>query len=176
MNWNKFVKKERSLWHHHFYPSLFAGIIVGIISYLFELTVSNVILFASVGASAVILMNSQSEHLLKLNTAVAAYVLAIIISLGVYFFNLYVPLHVSINISLLVFLVGLSLFLFNSFHPPAITGSISFILLERPVMDLLFLFLAIIILLIFIRFFTYIFAQNLRVKDFIKEFIRSKRK
>jgi len=56
-----FFKKERLLWHKYFVPSLLAGICVGLIAWFFELTISNILLFASVGASAVILTHSTSH-------------------------------------------------------------------------------------------------------------------
>jgi len=173
MNLDQIIQKERILWHRHFIPSLLAGVLVGLISFIYEATVSNIILFASIGASAVILTNSRSHHLTKLHTTIVAYFVTILISSAVYFFNVFIPLHISINIFLLIFLVGLALFLVNAFHPPAITASLSFILLERPLIDLLYLFSAVIILFVLLRLLTYIFSQNLSVKNFIREFTRS---
>jgi hypothetical protein len=69
-----------------------------------------------------------------------------------------------------VFLVGFFLFLFDVFHPPAITASLSFILLERPLIDLLYLFFAILVLLVLIRLLAYVLSQHLSVGDFFKEF------
>tara|TARA_Y100000310_G_C20676209_1_gene813201 strand:- start:587 stop:1111 length:525 start_codon:yes stop_codon:yes gene_type:complete len=166
------LRKERRLWHKHFLPSLMAGVIVGIIAFFFEATVSNILLFASVGASAIILTNQHSHHLTKLHTTIVGYVSAIVLALAVYYLNTFYDLHIAVDIALLVFLVGLALFLFDSFHPPAITASISFIVLERPVFDLLYLFLAIIILMIVVRMGTYTISDNLPVKEFWREFLR----
>ena len=166
----RFIKKERALWHRHFLPSLLAGLVVALIAYLYEGNVSNIILFASVGASAVILMNTSSRHLTKLYTAISAYIIAVVVSTAIYFVNYVWNLSVPINLFLIVFLVGLFLYLFNSFHPPAITAAVSFILLDRPLVDLLWLFLAIIILLVIVRFIVYVFIQNLSLKKFGREF------
>ncbi len=173
MNLRKFLKKERLLWHKHFIPSFLAAIVVAVIAFIYETTFSNIILLASVGASAVILTNSQSHHLTKLHTTIVAYIVAIVISAIVYFVNSLVKLDMALNVFLLIFLVGIFLFLFNAFHPPAITASISFIVLEMPLVEMFYLFGAVIILLIVVRFLTYIVSQHLPVKDFMNEFKRS---
>ncbi len=173
IDYKKFVKRERILWHHHFTPSLFAGLIVAFVSYVVQLTVSNLMLFASVGASANILTNTRSHHLTRLHTVIIAYLIAIIISLGVYSLNKIMPLHISANIFLLIFLVGLFLYMFNASHPPAISASLSFILLDRPVFALIQLFIYIILLLIGIRFIVYVYSQHLPVSQFVDEFKKS---
>jgi CBS-domain-containing membrane protein len=170
MNLSKFLKKERTLWHKHFIPSILAGLIVAFISLIYEMTVSNILLFASVGASAVILTNRSSHHLTKLFTVISAYFIAIFISIIVYYLNMIFIISMPINLFLLISIVGLCLFLFNSFHPPAITAAVSFILLGRPIVDLVYLFLAIILLLILIRFIAYVSLQNLPITEFFREF------
>ena len=105
MVFKDFISKRRRLWHRHFIPSLIAGLVVAAIALVFDLTVSNVILFASVGASAVILTNSESHHLTKLRTVVVAYVIAIVISLVVYS---YLDKFTKINNSRTIFKIHLS--------------------------------------------------------------------
>jgi len=173
MDFDKFVKHERRIWHNHFIPSVLAGLLVALISLVFDLTVSNVILYASVGASAVILTNQSSHHLVKLHTTLVAYCVAIVLSLLLYYFNLAYPLHISLNMFLLVTFVGLGLFLFDAFHPPAVTASLSFLLLEGAVLDLLYLFISVFVLLIMIRLMTYIVSQHLSLGEFVKEFKKS---
>jgi hypothetical protein len=173
MDFKGFINRRKSMWHKHFLPSLLAAIVVAIISFLYEVTISNIILFASVGASAIILTNSKSHHLTKLHTVVISYVICIVVSMMVYVINIFILLHMSVNIFLLVFLVGILLFLFNVFHPPAITASLSFILLQRPAVDLVYLFVAIIILLIIVRIATYKLSQHLSLRKFLNEFRRS---
>jgi CBS-domain-containing membrane protein len=173
MDFKGWMSKEKRIWHAHFLPSLFAGLIVAFLSVIYQMTVANIVLFASVGASATILTNDSHHHLTKLRTTILAYIIAIVISLGVYTMNQYITVHNAINLFLLVFLVALGLFLFDSFHPPAITASLSFILLEHQISDLLYLLLEIILLLIAIRFITYVFRQGLPVKKFLQEFTKS---
>ncbi|MBN2567754.1 HPP family protein [Candidatus Woesearchaeota archaeon] len=172
MGWSSWLKHERRLWHKHFMPSLIAGVIVAALSYAYQATISSIILFASVGASATILTHAKSHHLTRLRTTLGAYLIAIVISLCVYGLNQALPLHISVNIFLLVFLVGIALFLLDVFHPPAITASLSFILLDRPLIDLLYLFCAILLLFIGIRFLTYVLSQHLPVGEFFQEFCR----
>ena len=170
MDFKKWMKRKRILWHNHFIPSLIAAVVVAVLSFLYNLTISNIILFASVGASAIILTNTRSHHLFKLKTIITAYFIAIIISSLVYLLNTIVTLHTSINLFLLIFLVGFSLFLFDASHPPAIASSISFILLDRPLIYLIYLFFAIMMLLVILRFITYVASPKLSIKDFYKEF------
>lgn len=174
MNIKRIIKKERKIWHAHFLPALIAGLVVAAISFVYEITISNILLFASVGASAIILTNSHSHHLTKLHTTIVAYIIAILVSSGVYFFNMYVyNFYISINIFLVIFLMGIVLFLFDAFHPPAITASLSFIVLDRPLIELIYLFVAIILLLTLVRFVTYVMSQHLSIKEFFNEFKRS---
>ena len=55
MSLQRFINKERLIWHKRFIPSLIAGIAVGIITFFFEMTASNIVMFASLGASAAII-------------------------------------------------------------------------------------------------------------------------
>lgn len=173
MKIKKWIKEEKIIWHQHFLPSLFAALIVAFISFVYEATISNIILFASVGASAIILTNSHSHHLTRLHTTIIAYIITVILSSLIYILKSFITLHMSMYLFLIIFLVGICLYLFNAFHPPAITASLSFILLERPLIDLLYLFLAIVFLLISVRFITYVFSQHLSVNDFLTEFKQS---
>ncbi|KYK26765.1 hypothetical protein AYK26_04800 [Euryarchaeota archaeon SM23-78] len=172
MDVKKFLRKERLIWHKHFVPSLIAGIGVAIIALIFEFSVANIVLFASVGASAAILANIKSHHLTKLHTAIVSYVVAILISFLLYFINLQVRLPLALNLFFAVFLTSILIFLANSFHPPAISASASFFLFERSLLDLFYLFIAILILFIIIRFLTYTISQHLPIKEFWKEFKR----
>ncbi len=170
MSFSTFLRKERILWHKHFVPSLIAGVAIAVIALIFEFTVSNIVLFASAGASAAILANIHSHHLTKLHTIIISYIVAIIVSLLLYFLNLILSLPLALNLFLVVFLIAIIVFLVNSFHPPAISAGVSFFLFERNLLDLLYLFIAILVLFIIIRFLTYTTSQHLFIKDFWKEF------
>lgn len=170
MNLKEFIKKERKIWHAHFIPSLIAAGLVAALGIVLEFTLSNIILFASVGASAFILTNSKSHHLTKLHTATKAYIFSAIISLILFLINKSLPLHFGINIFLSIFIVGMALYLADAVHPPAVSASLAFVLLNKPATTLLIVFVIIIALLIFVRFLTYIFSQHLNIKKFFKEF------
>ncbi|MBU1198761.1 MAG: HPP family protein [Nanoarchaeota archaeon] len=172
MSFKTFLRKKRKLWHKHFVPSLIAGICVAVVTFLFEFTAANIVLFASVGASAAILANFNSHHLTKLHTTITSYVIAIIISLILYGLNLFLNMPLYLNLFFVVFLIGLVIYLADSFHPPAISAGVSFFLFERNLSDLIYLFIAIVVLFILIRFFTYTISQRLPVKDFFVEFKR----
>ena len=170
MSLKRIIKKERKIWHKHFIPSLIAGIGMAIVTLAFDVTVFGVVMFSSVGASAVILANNQSHHLTKLRTTIFAYISATVISGLVFLLNKIIPIHLSINLFLIVFLVAIIMYLLDTFHPPAISAAAAFLLLEREIADLIFLFVTVIAILVFVRFFSYIFSQHLSVKEFIKEF------
>lgn len=170
MDWRRFLKKERRIWHKHFLPSLFAAISAALVAFLFKETISGVILFASLGASAFILTNAERHRLTILKTTIKAYMIAIVISLIIFPINLWLELHLSMQIFLLVFLVGISLYLADAVHPPAISGSLSFILFERSLIELLYLFLSIIVLLTLVRLMTYLYHSHLSLSEFFHEF------
>lgn len=170
MDFDQWMKRERLLWHNHFIPSVFAGLIVAFLAYLYELTLPNIVMFASVGASVTILTHTHSHHLTRLYTAILAYFIASLLSALVYILKSYVETAIYVDIFLVIFLVNLGLFLFNVFHPPAVGASLAFILFHQRIADLAYLFIAIVIALIVVRFFTYIFSQHLSVTEFVKEF------
>lgn len=170
MNFKRFLKKERQIWHRHFVPSLVAALAAGLIAYIFEATTSNIILFASLGASAFILSNAEKHRLTKLKITVKAYTIAVILSVLLYYIDKIIPMHMCIKISILVFIVSMGLYLANAVHPPAVSASLSFILLERGLGELFMLLLAIILLLTMMRAFTYVYSKDLSIRHFLHEF------
>jgi len=143
---------------------------VAVLALLFKANLPNIILFGSVGASAAILTNSDSEHLIKLRTALIGYSLAILFSSIIFLFNRVLDLPLALNILLVIFPVTLAQFLLNSFHPPAVGASLSFILLDKDINQLASLFITILVLLIIVRMITYVFSNNLSVEKFWDEF------
>ena len=169
----EFIQKERLVWHKHFTPSIIAAFIVAIVTAFMELTLSNVILFSSVAASAFILTHSTSHHLTKLRTTLIAYLIAMFVSGAVYGINLFLRMPMSVNLFIVMFFTGIGMYLANTVHPPAVSACLSFVLLEGYYFSgLASLFFAILLLLILVRFTTYIFTQKLPMKSFLKEFER----
>ncbi len=167
---SKLMRRERMLWHNHFGPSLMTGLSLAIVAVFLDMTNSMVLLFASIGSSIAILTNTKAHHLVRLHTAIISYVVAIIISAGLFFFNKAVPLAMPINLFIVVFLITLALFLVNSFHPPAISVGLSFFMMDRSILHLLFLLVLIFVLFIVVRFITYVTYEHLSIKEFWKEF------
>ena len=165
-----FLKKERILWHNHFWPSICAALVVAVIFYFLEESVGNLILFSSVGASAVILMNRHSHHLTKLFTALSSYLIAIIVGSFFYFLNSKFTFSVPIELFLVIFISSILMFLLNSFHPPAVAAVVGFILIEASIISLAWLFLLIAILLVSIRFVAYVLFESLSLREFGREF------
>ncbi|MFC1663375.1 HPP family protein [Patescibacteria group bacterium] len=170
MSLKKFIKKERKLWHQHFIPSLIAGVGMALITFVFEFTTSGIVIFASVGASAIILANNKSHHLTKLRTSIFAYIIAVTVSTILFYLNQFFQFHLSVSLFLAVFSVSIAMYLLNVFHPPAISATVAFLLFERGVVDLIFLLLSVIMMLIVIRILSYIFSQHLSLREFYKEF------
>jgi len=167
----KIIKKEKILWHNHFIPSLITGIIVGLVFFAWETTTSNIILFASLGASAITLANSKSHHLFKLRTVILSYLLSGAVAFLLYIFNLRVfEMDLAVNIFILIFVTGLLQFLTNLSHPTAISASIAFILLEGSPIVLIYTFIVMIPCFVLVRLFAYVISQHLTVKEFFKEF------
>ena len=168
---HKFWTKHRKyLWHEHFTPSIIAGVVVAIIISFFNITISNVVLFGSVGASAFILTNVQSHHLTKLHTTIKAYILAIILSVAIYYVAKLFTLPIGVYAFILIFLISILLVLFNSVHPPAVSAALSFLIMDTNPINLLYLFVSVLVLFILVRFATYVFSQHLPVKEFMQEF------
>lgn len=154
-------------------PSFIGALIVTLIVALFDLTISTIVLFGSVAASAFILTHSHSHHLTKLRTTIKAYILAIIISGVIFILTHKLNLPMELSAFLLILFVSLALYLFDAVHPPAVSASFSFILFDANLWLLLYLFVSIVILLVLVRLMTYVFSQNLSLKSFIQEFKHS---
>ena len=164
------LSRKRVIWHNHFIPAIIAGLSLALIAFFLEFAASNMILFASLAASLAILAHTKSHHLTRLHTAIVSYVLAIVVSMGVYGINEIKPLPLSMDLFLVIFLTTMMIFLFNCFHPPAVSVGVSFFLIGGHPLDLLYLFFTIIVLFIGVRFLTYVVSQHLSVRLFFEEF------
>ncbi|MBW3013962.1 HPP family protein [Candidatus Woesearchaeota archaeon] len=167
-------KEVRVLWHKYFFPALIAGLGVAIVAYFFELNSANLLMFASVGASAVTISHKYRHHLTTLRTTILAYIAGCIISLFIGAIGVNIGLSIPVQVFFVVALVSFAILYFNIFHPPAVSASISFIIFHRNPSDLVFLLASIIILFIVIRFFIYVWYEHLSIKDFIHEFTHLK--
>lgn len=166
MDYRALIAKEREVWHDHFIPGLVAGIVVALITAFFSLTGSNVALFASIGASAVILSHKYRHRLTILRTAVVSYMLSGAISLGVA--QLSAPQ--SIKVFLAIFAVTMVLYSANVFHPPAVSAGLAVVLYRRPLVELVYELGATMLLFVVIRFILYLSHEHLHLHEFIEEF------
>lgn len=168
----KFLTKERKIWHRRFGPSLIAGIAVAIITFFFEMTASNIVMFASLGASAAILTHKYIHKLTILRTVILAYFIGLIVSLGTVYITQSINLTFSMTALIVVTLTTLCLYLFDVFHPPAVSAALAFIMMENGgLREDLAIFFSVIILLILIKVLTYIFYyENLEMHKLKQEF------
>ncbi len=168
MNWHKLLKKERRIWHEHFIPGLLAGILVGLITEFFQLSGSNVALFASIGASAVILTHEYRHHLTMLRTILGSYILAGSLSLALTQISMSHPVRVG----LVIMAATMLLYSVNLFHPPAISAALAIVLYDRELTSLIYVLLVTMVAFVLLRFFIYVFRHRLEVKEFMHEFLR----
>jgi CBS-domain-containing membrane protein len=167
-NW---LKKERRIWHKRFIPSLVTGIAVTILTIFFEMTVSNIILFASLGASAAILTTKKIHPLNVLRTVIISYVIALVVSSLLLFVSHHLFMPFSVSVLMAVTLVTLAMYLFNVFHPPAVAASISFLVYDAGFYETFLIFISVIIMMILIKFLTYAFYyEELKMHKFHLEF------
>ena len=166
-----FFKRERLIWHKRFVPSLIAGLAVAIITLFFKMTASNIVMFASLGASAAVLTHKQIHRLTILRTVISSYLISLITSGVVLFlihkYSLFFPVAALIAVTL----ATLTMYLANTFHPPAISAALAFVLLDGGFWETVIIFFAVIVLLIVVKLLTYVFYhENLEMSKFMEEF------
>ena len=173
MGWAEIKKRETFVWHHRFMPSLIAGAAVAFVTLFFEVTAPNVVLFASLGGSAVILTHKYVHKLNILRTILLSYLCSLIVSL-IMLWALEI-LSVPFSVVVLIAVTGTTmvLYLVDAFHPPAIAASLAFILYEGSIGETFAIWGSVILLLMVIKIFTYVFYyQHLTLKEFLLEFKR----
>lgn len=171
MNFKDVIQKEKEVWHQRFIPSLVAGVAVAIIALFFELSKGNIVMFASVGASAVILVHKERSHLTKLKTILLAYILASGVSLLIFYASYFLNAPLQIRILVSVTLTSFLLYSFDVFHPPAVSAGISFLIFHRPVSELMALISSVLMLFILVRLSMYVFSQRFTLREFVYEFL-----
>lgn len=167
-------KEVRVIWHNHFLPALIAGIGVFIVALLFEMNSANILMFASVGASAITISHKYRHHLTTLRTVILAYIASCIVSLFIGAMGANLGLSIPVQALVVVTSVSAAILYFNVFHPPAVSASLSFIMYNRNPSELVFLLVSIILLMIVIRIFVYVWYEHLSLKDFVHEFTHLK--
>ena len=148
-------------------PALFGGLAIFIVSYMLELTIGSAILFASLGASTVILSEFPDTRMAKLRVVVIAYFIAAVIG---YFcsFITYLPFAAGLAIFLTIALM----LVFNHTHAPAGGIALAFVFYSRESIDLAYVVLTVLALLIILKSVIYIYKKELHIKKFHHEFIK----
>ncbi|MBT6774338.1 HPP family protein [Candidatus Woesearchaeota archaeon] len=176
MSLQRFINKERLIWHKRFIPSLIAGIAVAVITFFFEMTASNIVMFASLGASAAILTHKQIHKLTILRTVIFSYLISLSISGIILFIIHHYTLSFSIAALIAVTLATLTMYLADVFHPPAVSAALAFVLLDGGFWETIVIFFSVIILLIIIKLLTYAFYyEHLEMDKFMQEFKKIER-
>ena len=159
------MDKIISLWKSHFGPALIAGLAVGIIFLLFSASPENILLFASLGASAAILAHPKYNARANVRVTIISYVLMSVIAI----IMRYLALSFFVSVVLTIFLTAGLLSWLDLFHPPAISASLSFLLYSYDILSLLGLLASIVVLLLLVRLFAYILHPHLDLSIFHKE-------
>jgi len=177
MSISDYLKKERKIWHRRFVPSLIAGMAVAILTVFFQMTAHNVVMFASLGASAAILTHKFIHRLNILYVVIFSYLVALLVSLPIFYLVKDFSYAFPTSILIAVTMTTLILYLLNIFHPPAISASIAFLLIQDSLTERILIFGSVIVLLIIIKLLTYFFYyENLTLKKFHHEFMFWKKK
>ena len=175
MSFKTWLTHERSIWHKRFIPSLIAGIAVAVISLFFKMTVSNIVLLASLGSSAAILTHKQVHKLTILRTVVISYAIALIVSVLAMFLVQFDTITFPIATLVAVTLTTIGMYLFDVFHPPAVSASLAFVMFNVSFWEIVVIFISVILLLILTKLMIYTFYyEHLEVKHFWNEFKKTK--
>ena len=167
---NDWVARKREVWHKRFFPSVLAGVAVAFLTLIFKATTANILMFASLGASAAILTERGLHRLTILRTILLAYFFALIVGLLVL-----IPVHqfalpFGVSAFLSVALTILLMYLFNAFHPPAAAASLAFVTLDGGVFETTAIFFSVIVLLAITKILTFVFYyERQETKHFLHE-------
>jgi CBS-domain-containing membrane protein len=148
-------------------PALFGGLAIFLISFVMRMTVGNAILFASLGASTVILAEFPDTRAAKLRVVVLSYCIAALIGY-IFSFVTFVPLAAG----LAVFCTIVAMALTDNIHAPAGGLALAFVFYARGGFELFYVLLAVLLLLTFLKSIIYMYKKELHIKKFHHEFLR----
>lgn len=161
----------KKLWSSHFGPAFIAGIAVAIIFFFFEFSPGNILLFASLGASAAILTHTKFKETANIKITILSYIIMCGIAILIRLLNL--PTFAGIFLT--IFIVSGVLSWLRLFHPPAISASLSFLLYEYEMLNLLALLFSVVCLLLLVRFLAYLMHPHLNIRHFHHEILFHKK-
>ena len=150
-----------------------AGAAVALVSWLVtSLQEGDILLFACLGSSAASVVFAPLSKNNSLRTIILAYVIASLVC--VLLFPLHreaivpFPIQCFLAVALPISIMRLT----DSMHPAAIGSALSFIFYDRDIRSLTMLLLAILGLLTIVKILAYVYLEDLRFKDFGREFSR----
>ncbi len=148
-------------------PAFFAGVSIFIISFFLKITIGNAILFASLGASSVILAEFPDRRIAKLRVVLFSYLIAAITGYLFYYLK-NVPLAAGLAIFTSISLMAIT----NNIHPPAGGLTLAFIFQPRFLNELVTVFVSIVFLLVLLKSIIYLYKKELNIKKFHHEFLK----
>ena len=123
MDFKKWLKRRRIIFHERFASSLIAGFAVAVLTYFFSVSTSNLVLFSCLGASAAILTHYKISRINILSSVILSYLLALIVSSLTILFTDYFNLGLNFEVMIAVTFTTMGLYIFDIFHPPAVAST-----------------------------------------------------
>ncbi len=173
----KGAKKKRHIWHSYLDAGLLLGAAVALVFYFLDvLSPSGIVMVASMAGSVVVLTHKYRHHLTTLGTVFSAYVAAAVaVFILAYLFRLgAMPLLNQVVFSLII--ITILLYWLNLFHPPAITFALAYLIFFRGAASYIFVLFASLVLFTAIRLLIYVVHEHLDIGSFFREFVREEEK
>ena len=174
---NGLMGKKRHIWHNSQLPAFLLAIAIIILS-LFSgiFSGAGILIFASIAASAVILVHKRKHHLTTMGTITMSYFIAGILSIALVNAIRTGRGTLEAQVFAVLFIIGGVLYWLNLFHLPAIMFAMAYTVYVGWVEEYIFMLLLAIWLFIIIRFLIYVYHDHFSVRDFIFEFIKEEKK
>ena len=148
-----------------------AGASVALVAWLVaNLEEGDMLLFACLGSSAASVVFAPLAKNNSLRTIICAYLVASVVCVVLVPFRDYAsaPLQCFAAVALPVTIMRLA----DTMHPAAIGSALAFVIYERDLKSTILLLLAILGLLTIVKILAYVYLEELRFKDFGREFRR----
>ncbi|MEZ6058927.1 MAG: HPP family protein [Planctomycetaceae bacterium] len=168
-----FEIEQADRWQAAVVNGTIAGAAVALIAWLLTtLEEGDLLVFACLGSSAASVVFAPLAKTNSLRTIVSAYVIASVICVLLFPVHRlgWVPLPVQCFLAVggPIALMRLT----DTMHPAAIGSALAFIIYDRPPQHLVMLLLAIVGLLTIVKILAYVYLEDLRFRDFGREFRR----
>lgn len=158
---DKYLIKEKII------PALFGAFGIFILANFFKFTTGNVILFASLGASTVILTEFPDTQTAHLRVVIFSYLISSIVGFSCSFIP-HIPLAAFLGIFISISLMMLT----KNPHPPAGGICLAFIFYSRGIVEVMYVMIMIIFLLIILKSIVYFYKKEFNIRKFHHEFYK----